>query len=67
MVMTEMAGKSTTGVISPQEMVKPLLYNGDTFTPRAGEMVHMKFGKTIQKRDICIKVLFCPKLKLGMG
>lgn len=59
--------KIITGVISPQDMFKALIHNRDTFTPRAGETAHMRFGNTIHKGKLCIKVLFCSKLKLGIG
>ena len=35
--------------------------------PRAGETAHVKFKETQQKGETAIKVLFCPKLKLGLG
>lgn len=58
--------KTITGIISPRDMFKALVHNRDTFTPRAGEMVHMRFEKTIHKRKLYIEVLFCSKLKLGI-
>lgn len=63
----ERGDKTITGVISPGDMFKALVHNGDTFTPRAGETAHMRFWKTIHKGKLCIKVLFCSKLKLGIG
>lgn len=35
--------------------------------PIAGEMTHVIFGKNTEKGEIYIGVLFCSRLKLGMG
>lgn len=55
-----MASKQPQASSLHRKMAKLLLHNGGTFAPRAGETVHVRFGKTTQTEKIYIRSYLAP-------